>query len=227
MTYPRPNQKRSILKKKFLAALFYIALALLFYINSVSEFLKNATFGIANFLMPERKELLESRMSAVLMAKIKSLEGENKNAQLAPISFGAGYMFSDSVFLKLGSADGIKPGDMVLYEGIALGRLAEVGKNWAKFHLLGKLGDKISLRSGEGKELLFEAVGLGGGEVFTELPRDIALKAGDAVWLGEHADYLAGIVDRVILRETSPSAEVHIILPLKIESLSAVEILSM
>ena len=159
------------------------------------NFLKLWSFKLADFLAPEHRELERSRDQIWMLERIAELQAENKKLNellgeksekkilLAKLSFGGGYLFTDIYFLK--DVDGqFKIGDLVLKDGILLGRISEAGEGWSKFKSLGGLGEKSVLRAGTNKEIVIEAVGRGGGELVAEIPASIVVHVGDPVWWG-------------------------------------------
>lgn len=245
MTYPHtnsfgvgvnPHHKK---RKKFLAFLPQAALlaAILMFFLFSGSVLKSWSFKLIDFLAPERKELEKSRDQLLMLTKVRSLEYENKKLnellgrsegkKVIPLalSFGGGYLFLDTFFLK-GGEGSAKVGDWVLKDEIFLGKIVEAGEDFAKFKSLGSLGERSTLRGGENKDIVFEASGTGGGELKAELPSSfLTFKVGDPIWWGEDPRYLAGLVESIRSRETSPVAEVIILAPLKIENLPTVEVL--
>lgn len=208
----------------------------LFFLTAVQRFLKLRSYQIIDFLAPERAELEKSRDQLAMLFRIRDLETEKKklteflgkknDQNIIPlkVGFGGGYLFLDTFFLK-GGEGLVKTGDSVLKDGIFLGKIIETGNNWAKFKSIGSLNERATFRAGAAKDIVFDAEGIGGGELRAEFPSSIALNVGDPVWWGEDPQYLAGFIDRVQSRETSPSVEVIILMPIKIERLSEVEIL--
>jgi len=217
-------------------AVLLVAVFAFFLWPPAGNFLKSWSVKIIDFFVPEKRALEKSLDQLLMLARIRDLEAENKrltdlfgkntdrNTVPLTLSFGGGYLFLDTFFLK-GAVDSVSPGEWVLSGDIILGKIIETGRGFAKFKSIGSLGERAALRAGENKEIVFEAVGYGGGELKVLLPSSLALKVGDQVWWGEDPRYLAGLVEEVRVRETSPSAEVIIITPIRIESLSEVEVL--
>ena len=236
MIFPQPK-KRSRLFSGMPQAALLVAVIILFY-WPLAFHLRNLSIKAINFIVPERQNLVSSSEILALLTLIRDLKEENKilraelglaNSQKirqANLSFGGGYLFLDNYFLQGGKDNGFKDGDLVLAKGVLIGKITEVGISWSKFHIFSKLGEKVVLRSGENKEVLFGASGLGGGEFVAELPRDTILKVGDAVWWAEDPSYLIGFIENIVVRDTKFESEIRIISLLKIENLSIVEVIS-
>ena len=231
MIYPQHNKN----KNRFFAlapqAVLLAAISIFFLFSG--GVLKSWSFKIIDFFAPERKELEVSRAELAMLTRIKDLEAKNhldvgrlsgSSAYTLKTSFGGGYLFLDTFFLR-GGGGLVKAGDWVVKDDIFLGKIVEVGEDFAKFKSLGSLRERSVLRAGENKDIVFEAEGIGGGELKAELPVSLVIKAGDPIWWGEDPRYLAGFIEEVRVRETSPIAEIIIIVPLKIERLSEVEVL--
>lgn len=234
MIYPQHKKKNRFMA--FMPQAVLLAVIIIIFFSGGAGFLKLWSFKIIDFLAPERMELEKSYAELTASARISDLEEENKKLnellgkntgkKIIPLalSFGGGYLFLDTFFLK-GGGDLVKAGDWVLKGEIFLGKIVEVEKDFAKFKSIGSLGEKSVLREGENKDIVFEANGMGGGELKAEFPAYLALKVGDPIWWGEDPRFLVGLVEEVRVRETSPVAEIIILAPLKIERLSEVEIL--
>lgn len=136
----------------------------------------------------------------MLQARIADLEAERNTYSAQPVSVlvSPGFVFSDSLLISGGTAYGTQKEDVVISSGgIAVGVVTEIGEKWSKAALLSRLGNVVVLRAGNAKEIVFEARGIGGGELRAELPSAIMLRAGDTVWLGSDPTYIAGLVDTV------------------------------
>lgn len=234
MIFPQPK-KRSKLFSGMPQAALLVAVIILFY-WLLAFHLRSLSIKAINFIAPERQELVSSSETLALLTLLRDLKEENKvlrgerdfvNSQKirqAALSFGGGHLFSDNYFLKGGKDNGFKDGDLVLAKEVLIGKITEAGTSWSKFYIFSKLGEKIVLRSGENKEILFDASGLGGGEFVAKLSRETILKVGDAVWWAEDPSYLIGFIENIIIRDTKSESEIRIISPLKIENLASVEV---
>ncbi len=170
--------------------------------------------------------MLSARLSALESENraLKEALGENASGEVpAEIRLGGGYLFSDILLLNKGDGDGLSIGDIVLSkEKIFVGKISDTGRNWSKVNPIGRLGEKIALRAGINKEITFEAAGLGRGELFVELPKDLGLAVGDIVWLGEEASYPAGLISAIRKNEGREMQDVTISSPLPLGSLAEV-----
>ena len=152
----------------------------------------------------------DTEVVRMLQAKISDLETELEMLQRVPhkdisnnmiwasVQMGPGFVFSDSIIIAAGTDRGIQQGDIAISpEGIVLGLTDQVGAGWSKVALLSRLGNTVTLRAGNAKEIVFEARGIGGGELYVEFPSEISLYVGDPVWLGSNGEYIAGLIDAV------------------------------
>lgn len=181
---------------------------------------------------PARNEKEISRETALLYQKINDLEQrlqEHNFADksiLANIIFGGGYIFSDSILLDRGLEYGIAKGDFVIYKSsIAVAKIDEVFSGYSKAVPFSRFGEKITLRSGPQKSVLFEAEGGGGREIVASLPKGSLVNVGDGVYLAENPRFLAGIVEMATKRESRDFEEINVLLPLSLWSIVEVSII--
>lgn len=180
---------------------------------------------------PERKEKSVSQEMVLLEQRITDLNAEllrRENAKsdiLANIIFGGGYIFSESIFLNKGSDDGAEVGDLVVYKSsIAVAKLEEVFSKHSKAAPFSRFANKVFLRSGAEKGILFEAEGGGGREIVAILPKGSGVNAGDSVYIAEAPQFLAGIVEWVEKKESRDFEELNIVLPFSLRSITEVSI---
>lgn len=204
--------------------------------------MKNLIIKASLFLAPERESLQVSGESLALLIKIQDLEkeniklkralGMNGKTRLIPanIVFGGGYLFSDAILVNQGENAGIKIGDLVTYQNkIIIGQIAEVGANWSKADLLGRVGNRITLRQDaleNTQSIPTEAIGRGGGEFRMEMPAETNLKIGDIFRSAESPEYIAGVIDRISLELGGQFKEISIVSPISPVLLNEVDIIS-
>lgn len=235
MMFPQHKKKSRFLV--FAPQAVLLAVISIFFLSAATQgFLKSLSYKIIDFFAPERMELEKDRDRLAMLARIRDLEAENKkfaellsksdNRNIMPLkmNFGGGYLFLDTFFLESG-ADAVKTGNWVVRDWIFLGKIVEAGAQWAKFKSIGSFGERAVFRAGAAKDIVFEAEGIGGGELKAEFPALLELNVGDPVWWGEDSRYLAGFIEMIRSRETSPFIEVIILMPIKIERLSEVEVM--
>ena len=170
----------------------------------------------------------------LLNARIESLENENKTLKAAfgesaqkeipaEIKLGGGYLFSDILLLNKGKSAGLNAGDIVFAKGrIYAGKISETGERWSKVRPVGSLGEKIFLRTGKDKEIMFEAIGAGRGELLAQLPKDIVLVLGEIVWFGEEPGYIVALLSSILTSEGRKIQDIRILSPLPLGSLAEV-----
>lgn len=221
---------------------FWAALIVLFFFSGSRVFIKNLIVKTSLFLAPERESRQASRESLALLIKIRDLEkenirlqkalGVNSKTRLIPANaiFGGGYLFSDAILINRGWNAEIKIGDLVTYQNkILIGRISEVGADWSKAALLGRVGDKITLRQDAPENIQFvpiEATGRGGGEFQMEMPAEANLKIGDIFRSAENPEYIAGVVDKISSESGGQFKEVGLISPLSAVLLNEINIVS-
>lgn len=219
------------------AILLAVLAAMLFW-SPTRVFFESIVIKTAALAYPGRAEKFKSMSDAALLERVAGLKAENevlranlnlkrKVAKPAKLVFGGGYLFADVLILSEGSGAGIQKGDVVFTpENILIGRVVEAGSDWSKVRPVSALGEKIVLRGGGGKELVFEAEGRGLGEMKGSLPQDLTVLPGEVLWWGENPQIIAALVDKIYRTESSPFYDIIMISPIKIFSASDVLVVS-
>ena len=233
MTFPQHKNKKSA-SKNALVLLLITLIAMIFSFFKPA-FLENMLVGVASRLDFLRYGIAGGKDSeaAMLAAKVADLELEIRKLQgaaskeiFAHIKLGGDYIFSDFFYIDRGSEAGIKNGDIVLSENrIFAGVVTETESDKSKISPIGTLGGKLALRTGEAKNIVFTATGIGAGELVAELPNGAAVAPGDMVWLGENPDYQAGFIVRIEKIEGRNLQNIYILSPLPFRSSANVYIL--
>lgn len=228
MIYPQ-NKKRNSNKIHF-GLIFWLALAALVFFSGSRSFLKSLGLRTILFLAPEAVQRDESRQNLALILELTRLKEENKELQRmlgiknqkrtipAKIKLGGGYLFTDVLVLDQGLEAGVRAGDAVSAEdNVLVGLVSEAGSGWSKVLPTGYAGEKIILRkkpvAGSAESAVFEAQGIGGGEIKAELPASLDFKAGDPLYWGENSNLIGGLVDRVLADNESKIQRVFIVSP--------------
>lgn len=209
--------------------IFWAALAALVFFNKTSALLHNALIGTTVFLLPDRIALQESKNNLFAAMQISQMVAENEKLREAlmiagkyriipaRVKLGGGYLFLDSLLIDEGLNAGIKEGDAVVTENnILIGVISSAGNNWSKVKKTGSLGEKVVLVAADGLAagVIFEAAGVGGGELIAEFPtvrNSPVIKAGDIVRWGGNQDFIAGLVDKVDFDENNFVGKITII----------------
>lgn len=110
------------------------------------------------------------------------LEGEeNSREALAGVLLAPPVSPYDILVLEAGAREGISIGDAVkTIDGIVLGSISEVFRDFSRATLLSAPGQKVAVRIGD-KGIQAEASGVGAGEFHVTLPREFEISIGDAV----------------------------------------------
>ncbi len=197
-----------------------------------------AVIAMHQWVVPQRTAAMPDEVTA-LQAKVKDLETENarineiitrvgdskKQFVFGHIVFGGGFLFTDTLSIDRGRESGIVSGDFVATkESILVGTIIQTGERWSTVAPFTQLGRKVLVRAGEKKDIVFEAMGVGGEEIEVDLPATVNLKAGDVVWSAEKPDYIVGLVDRLDSSSARQIQNVFIKPPIAFKALTDVEI---
>lgn len=238
-----PQSKRRSNNRVHFGLIFWLALAVLVFFNGSRSFLKSLSLQTILFLAPEVISPGESRQNLAIVLELKRLKEENGKLKLilgiknqeriipARIKLGGGYLFTDVLVLDKGLEAGVKVGDTVSAEdNVFLGLVSEAGNGWSKILPTGYAGEKIILRkkpiAGSAESAVFEAFGMGGGEIKAELPASLNFKAGDPLYWGENSDLIVGFVDKVLTDNEGGVQRVFIVSPFSFTGPDYVTIIS-
>ena len=115
-------------------------------------------------------------------------------------------------------------GDRVVSGDFVIGTLREVYANHSKATLMSSPGEILKVRIGESL-IETEAVGRGGGNMISKLPKEIAVNKGDAVRIPGLNPKFFGLVESVEKTEPSSFQFIMLRLPVNIYNLEWVEII--
>ena len=104
----------------------------------------------------------------------------------------------DSFILDIGTKNGIKLNDKVyVYGNILIGEIAEVSYSTSKVKLFSSYNTKYEVIIGK-NNIQAVAIGRGGGNFETTVPRDVSVSEGDSITIPEISNSVFGIVGKVI-----------------------------
>ncbi len=130
----------------------------------------------------------------------------------------------DVLILDAGSEEGIKDGDLALYQGSALGRVISVTSTSASVQLFSTAGLTEDIMIGQPPAILV-GKGEGGGAFEAEAPATLNAAPGDLVRLSGSGSYAIGAVRSVSKQEHDVSETVYFSIPVSLADVDFVEIL--
>jgi cell shape-determining protein MreC len=149
----------------------------------------------------------------------------SKNAILASVLAKPSVSPYDTLVIDVGTQHGVGEGDLVTVHGdFIVGTIAEVFKKSALVTLFSSGGRETDVTLGE-NHLLVKALGRGGGNFETRLPRGVTIAEGDIVILPNISTQIFGIVERI---EATPADQFQTILfknPINMAEVKWVEVL--
>lgn len=218
-----------------------MALLALIFLSGSRAFIKNLIIKTSLFIAPEMASQQESMRDLALLLKIRDLTRENlklkkildikSKTRLIPanVILGGGYLFSDVILINQGENADVKVGDLVAYQNVLIGKILEVGKDWSKAALLGRLGEKVVLRQDSpenGRAVPIETLGKGAGEFQAEIPAEVNLKIGDIFRSAENPEYIVAVADKIKDAPNGRFKEISLIAPISPSWLYEVTIVS-
>lgn len=129
----------------------------------------------------------------------------------------------DTVIIDRGAAAGIAGGDLVVYQGIALGRVLSEGNDSALVELFSSAGSKEDVIIGKPAAISI-ASGEGGGSFELSIPQGIAVSAGDPVRVEASASLLLGTVVSVAADQSQASQRISVRSPFSLADIDFVQV---
>ncbi len=130
----------------------------------------------------------------------------------------------DTLLVDQGASAGIQKNDLVVYQGIALGRVASVGERSALVQLFSSAGTEADVILGT-PEAITVAQGLGGGAFEIFVPQGISVSAGDSVRIPGTQSLLLGVIAGVSSKPTDSSQRVSVRSPVSFANLDFIEVI--
>ena len=176
-------------------------------------------------LAAQSLELLSHRNTVRENDELKAMLGRSVGKQTVVAAVLAKPPVSpyDTLLIDAGEKQGVSLGNDVRVSTFRIGRVEAVFPHEAKVVLLSAPGETTTVFLGEAR-VQATAVGRGGGNFETEVPRDVALAVGDPVLLPgiEHA--MLGAIDEIQVRPTDSLQKVLFRLPVNFFQLDLVEV---
>ncbi|MES2087495.1 MAG: rod shape-determining protein MreC [Patescibacteria group bacterium] len=209
-----------------------------------SEFVKGSFAAV--WSMFDDKAKLESENAALLLKlsianvalttlddykrendTLKTLLGRTNGEKsvLASVLSRPGHTAYDSFVVDAGKNDGVKKGDLVLVQDFAIGTVEEVFNRYAKISLFSSFGESVLVRVGT-SGVDTEALGRGAGNFSIKLPKEILVKPGDVIKSTGLYPKFYGVVGDVEQTETSAFQSILFTLPVNLNIVDQVLILS-
>lgn len=222
----------------FFALIFLLAAGLVFWFfwQAARNTFLDALIKARLYFFPEIAELSSSKEVLYLLHQIEDLRRDNRLLSLetqhkfravpARVVIAPNHFFLDALFIDVGLKE-VGPGDIVYYNGIVLGQVAETADSWSRVNLISALGGVSSIRLGPQKELSLEALGMGGGEMMAEAPANLEVHTGDPAWFGGSPEFLAGLVEKIEVDARSPFQKIVIRAPVNTASVLRVWVLAL
>lgn len=202
-------------------------------INQFFELLKSKR-SLVEENIKLKEQLVELQPSTYLINTLKTENSELKallnrdipdTAILASVLVKPSVSLYDTLIVDVGEDQGISEGDLVLVHGdFVIGNIAEVYRKTALVTLFSSEGREMDVTLGS-EHLLVKALGRGGGNFETRLPRGVEVIIGDIVVLPNISTQIFGVVERIIV---TPADQFQTILfknPVNMAEVTWVEIL--
>lgn len=131
----------------------------------------------------------------------------------------------DSLLIDQGEAQGVSLDDVVVFEGIALGRIVSTAQATSVVELFSSPGTEHDVLLGNPVAVSI-ARGLGGGSFELSVPQEVAVEKGDTIRFPGTESLLAGIVVQVFSEPAGISKTVRFASPISISELDFVRVIT-
>lgn len=148
-------------------------------------------------------------------------KGDVKTARVLWRPPTAGY---DTLGIDIGSADGVQENDMVIFSGVALGKIVSVSSSSSLVKLFSSPGSSNDVILGTPSAVVV-ARGLGAGSFEVSIPQGIKVAVGDVVRFPASNSLLLGVVQNVSSEERDILQTVHFSIPVSFSELDFVSII--
>lgn len=165
----------------------------------------------------DRNLLYEENLS------LKEHLGRNANGQtvVARVIAKPPRSFYDTLIIDVGSREGIKEGERVLYgDTIVIGEILQVFEKTSKVKLFSSVGENVNVVIGS-HAVPAIAIGVGGGNFEIKIPRDTLISLGDSILAPSIMPHLLGVIEYIESKESDPFERIMFkspISPLEIET---------
>lgn len=136
-----------------------------------------------------------------------------------------GMSLYDTLVIDVGTKEGIKGGERVLYgDNVLIGEVAEVHERTAKVKLYSSPGEQIAVTIGT-RAVPAIAVGYGGGNFEIKIPRDTPIAEGDAILAPSLMAHFLGVVEHIEVKSNDPFEQILFKSPVPIFEMDEVTVL--
>ena len=200
--------------------------------NISSNFASKKSLNIENQNLKDIKASLESELT-----NYKTLEEENISLKeiLGRVSVNEDFILGtilakpfttlfDTLFIDIGSEQGLEIGDLVFaYGNIPIGKISNTEKNTSTVTLFTNAGEKTSgIISSQ--NIYIDLVGRGGNNFEIILPRDLILTKGEDIVLSGIHPYVLAKVEGIISDDRESYQKALLISPVNIQELKFVQV---
>jgi len=160
-------------------------------------------------LESEKAELVETKRENELLKKQLGFAQENKQLKLIPASIIGRAPDLQYLILNQGSMDGVKLDQVVISEGLLVGKIVEVNFSTSKVFLVTNPTSAVPALTQESRAAGLVRGELGYGLLIEDLPKDINLQKGEnVITSGLGGDYPKGLLIGKIEEVVSSPADI-------------------
>jgi rod shape-determining protein MreC len=208
------------------------------YLAQESNVIFGTAFSDKEKLLTEnlslQRQLDEARTSLLSLEnykkeneELKGILGRNTSSKkiLGVVLSKPNRSIYDTLVIDVGTNNGIKKDDAVMFGDFMIGKVSEVYSDYSKVKLSSTYGEKNIVRVGN-VNVDVEAEGRGGGNYVVRLPKDVSVTVGDLIKSVELGPKFFGKVVSIEKTETSSFQFILFKLPVNIYTLNWVEVIS-
>lgn len=132
----------------------------------------------------------------------------------------------DTLIIDVGSNEGIKVGDRVLYgDNVVVGEIAAVFETTSKVKFFSSPGERINVVIGK-QAVPAVAMGYGGGNFEINIPRDASVSEGDPILAPNIMPHILGVVEYIESKQSDPFKHILFKSPISPFEIETVEVLT-
>lgn len=130
----------------------------------------------------------------------------------------------DSLLIDRGTRDGLSSEDLVVFEGVALGRVTSLGARSATVELFSSPGSEHDVLLGNPPAISI-ARGLGGGAFELSVPQEVSVETGDTIRLPASESLVLGVVLGIMFEPNDISKVIRFSTPVSFAELDFVQVM--
>lgn len=179
--------------------------------------------ALKNEIKRLKGNLVQANINQTELASLRQIY--NRPDSTKPVAVGKiisnpKHPMSDTIIADIGKSSDLNLGSLAVSQSVLLGEVVLISNQYSKVKLYSSANTKLAVRIGQ-SAIPAEAVGKGGGNFISKLPRGTEILKGDTV--ARLNGQLIGVVESIEESEEDPFQSIFIRVPVNLKQLNFVE----